>query len=147
MAVVRNTVLARCTPEEAFDYLSDQRNELEWGPMCEAVEKISDGPVGVGTRFRAKWRGSPPAELEILTYDRPRSWTAVSRGGVDVHFTGTVEPTAEGVRVTGELRPSARGLYRLLVPVLVFLMRRDGPAAVEGMRQALERRHRQSASQ
>lgn len=143
MAVVRNTVLARCTPEEAFDYLSDQRNELEWGSSCEAVEKLTDGPVGVGTRYRAKWKGSPPAELEILTFDRPRSWTSVSRGSVEIHFTGTVEPTVEGVRVTGELRPAARGLYRLLVPVMTLLMRRDGPATVEGMREALERRHQE----
>lgn len=145
MAVVRNVVLARCTPEEAFDYLSDQRNELEWGPSCEAVEKLTDGPVGVGTRFRAKWRGSPPAEVEILTYDRPRSWTAVSRGGMDVHFRGTVEPTSEGVRVIGELRPTGRGLYRPLVPVFVFLARREGPATIEGMREALERRHHDQA--
>lgn len=146
MAVVRNVVLAQCTPEEAFDYLSDQRNELEWGPSCEAVEKLTDGPVGVGTRFRAKWRGSPPAEVEVLTFDRPRSWTAISRGGLDLHFTGTIEPTAEGVRVTGELRPIASGLQRLLVPVMVFLMRREGPATVAGMREALERRHREQAT-
>jgi hypothetical protein len=145
MAVIRNTVLAPCTPEQAFDYLSDQRNEVEWGSTCQAVEKLTDGPVGVGTRFRAKWKGSPAAELEILTFDRPRSWTVVSRGGVDVHFTGTIEPTAAGVRVTGELRPTARGLYRLLLPVMVLLLRRDGPATEQGMREALERLHEESA--
>lgn len=145
MTVVRNTVLARCTPEEAFDYLSDQRNEQEWGPSCQAVEKLTDGPVGKGTRFRAKWKGSPPAEVEILTYDRPHSWTAVSRGGIDVHFTGTVEPTDEGVKVTGELRPTGHGLYRFLVPIFVFLTRREGPATVHGMREALERLHEDPA--
>ena len=145
MSVIRTTALARCTPEEAFDYLSDQRNELEWGPTCEAVEMLTDGPVGAGTRFRAKWKGGPASELEILTYDRPRSWTVISRGRVELHFTGTIKPTAEGVHVTGEFRPTAHGLSRLLVPVMVLLLRRDRPAVAAGMREALERLHRERA--
>ena len=40
------------------------RAELEWNPRCRAMEKLTDGPVGVGTRYRAKWKGSPHVELE-----------------------------------------------------------------------------------
>ena len=142
MASVRNIAHARCTPEEAFDYLSDHRNELDWGPSCEAVEKLTEGPIGVGTRFYAKWKGSPPAELEILTFDRPRTWTAISRSrGIDMHFSGTVEPTDDGVRVVGELQPTARGLLRLIVPIMVMSMRRESPATVKGMEKALQRLH------
>jgi hypothetical protein len=38
--------------------LSDHRSELEWNPTCQVMEKITDGPVGTGTRFRAKWKSS-----------------------------------------------------------------------------------------
>ena len=48
MTVIRNTVVIRCTPEQAFDYLSDLRNELDWNPTVQSVEKLTDGPVGVG---------------------------------------------------------------------------------------------------
>jgi hypothetical protein len=50
VTVISNTVEIRCTPEEAFDYLSDHRNELEWNPGIESIGKLTDGPVGLGTK-------------------------------------------------------------------------------------------------
>ncbi|RAS62306.1 hypothetical protein C8D87_108126 [Lentzea atacamensis] len=43
MVVLRNSVLIGCTPEEAFDHLSDLRAELEWNPKCQVMEKITEG--------------------------------------------------------------------------------------------------------
>lgn len=141
MTVIQHTFAARCTAEEAFDYLSDSRSELEWSPLCTEMQKLTDGPVGVGTRYRAKWKGNPPAEIEILTYDRPHMWTSISRGKVTVKYTGTVESTADGMRFTSQLEPTARGPYRLLLPVLSRLLKRSAPGAAERMRDSLERRH------
>ena len=86
MPVISNSVVIRCTPEEAFDYLSDHRSELEWNPTCQVMEKITNGPVGAGTRFRAKWKLSPVVELEILEYDRPRGWKVHNGGALEVTF-------------------------------------------------------------
>ena len=58
MTVIESTVLIQRPPEEVFDYLSDPRNELEWNPKVRVMEKLTDGPVGVGTKFRAKWTKS-----------------------------------------------------------------------------------------
>jgi hypothetical protein len=41
---------------DAFDYLSDLRTEAEWNDSCEVVEKLTDGPIGVGTTYRCCWR-------------------------------------------------------------------------------------------
>ena len=67
MTVISNSVEIRCTPEEAFDYLSDHRNELEWNPGIESIGKLTDGPVGLGTKYlrsvrdfaRKEWRFAP----------------------------------------------------------------------------------------
>jgi hypothetical protein len=53
VTVVSNSVEIRCTPEEAIDYLSDHRSELEWNPGIEPTGKLTDGPVGQGTRRQA----------------------------------------------------------------------------------------------
>jgi uncharacterized protein YndB with AHSA1/START domain len=53
--VIESTVLIQRHPEEVFDYLSDPRSELEWNPKVRVMEKLTDGPIGVGTRSRAKW--------------------------------------------------------------------------------------------
>lgn len=141
MAVIRNSVVLRCTPETAFDYLSDPRSELEWSPQCEAMEKMTDGPVGVGTVYRAKWKGSPPVELEIVHFDRPHTWTGHSRGGIEVIFTGTLEAVPEGTRFRADFRPRAHGWYRLIFPLFLVMVRRGERAAMGHIRDALERRH------
>ena len=38
-------------PEEVFDFLADARNEVHWNAWARRIEKLSDGPVGRGTRF------------------------------------------------------------------------------------------------
>ena len=68
MPLISNSTVTRCTPEAAFDYLSDHRSELEWNPRAELMEKITDLPVGVGTRYRAKWKSSPEVEVETIAY-------------------------------------------------------------------------------
>ena len=84
MPVIRNSVILRCPPEVVFDYLSDHRAELEWNPKCERMEKLTEGPVGLGTRYRAKWKSSPSVELETVAFERPHSWTMHNGGPIEV---------------------------------------------------------------
>lgn len=37
--------------EETFAFVSDFRNAGRWDPRTYSVEKVTDGPIGVGTRF------------------------------------------------------------------------------------------------
>ena len=72
------TEIAR-TPEDVFDYLSDMGNEVRWNPDCISMEQLTDGPVGVGTRFRAKWKQGPVVFTEVTAYERPSNWTLRER--------------------------------------------------------------------
>jgi hypothetical protein len=140
MPVIKNSVLIHCSPEEAFDYLSDLRTELEWNPDCESMEKLTDGPVGVGTRYRAKWRPGPYAEVEILGYDRPHSWKMRSRASLEVDFSARLEPVAEGSMLYVDFEPIPHGWFKLIFPVLFLVMRRQERANMIRIRTALERR-------
>jgi uncharacterized protein YndB with AHSA1/START domain len=53
LAYRTETVIHR-PPEEVFEFCSDLRSELQWNPKVKYVEKLTDGPVGVGTRYRAR---------------------------------------------------------------------------------------------
>jgi len=107
MSEIRNSVILRCSPEVAFDYLSDLRAELEWNPKCESMEKLTDGPVGLGTKYRAKWKGSPAVQLETVAFDRPRGWTMHNDGPLEVTFTCRLEPVGEGP----DFMPPSRQLH------------------------------------
>ena len=98
MTVISNSVEIRCTTEQAFDYLSDHRSELEWNPGIESIEKLTDGPVGLGTRYLAKWKSAPKAvEVETTAFDRPHGWT--------VHNGGPVEGTVDYLSPQPEYTP------------------------------------------
>jgi len=52
--------MIRRSPEDVFESCSDLRSELQWNPKVKYVEKLTDGPVGIGTRYRARWANSGP---------------------------------------------------------------------------------------
>ncbi len=144
MAEIRNTVTIRCQPEDAFYYLSDHRAELEWNPACTMMEKISDGPVGLGTRYRAKWNSSPTVELETVAYDPPHSWTMHNGGPIDVTFTCRVDSAPEGTRLSVKFVPRPHGWFRLIFPIFLLVVRRQERANMGYIRDALEARARTS---
>lgn len=140
MSVIRISVNLPCSPETAFDYLSDLRAELEWNPTCQAMEKLTEGPVGLGTRYRAKWKGSPYVELETVGFDRPRSWSMDNGGPIEVSFTCRLEPIAEGTRLHAEFAPTPHGWFRLVFPIFLVMIRRQEAANMGHIRDAIERR-------
>jgi hypothetical protein len=140
LLMIRNSVVVRCSPETAFDYLSDHRAELEWNPKCQVMEKITPGPVGVGTKYRAKWKSSPIVEIETVAYDRPRSWTMHNGGAIETTFTCRLEPVSAGVRLHADFDPTPHGWFRLVFPLFLLMARRDERANMNYLRDALERR-------
>jgi hypothetical protein len=138
--VIRNSVTLHCSPELAFDYLSDLRAELEWNPKCESMEKLTEGPVGLGTRYRGKWKSSPYVELETMAFERPTGWTMHNGGPIEVTFTCRLEPVPEGTRLSASFEPKPHGWFRLIYPVFLIMIRREERANMGHLRAAVERR-------
>jgi carbon monoxide dehydrogenase subunit G len=127
---------------EVFAYLSDFSTTREWDPGVTEAERLDDGPVGLGSRFRvvARFLGREaeliyeivalrPGELVTL---RAESATVVSLDTMtfsDVSAGGTL------VRYDADLR--LKGLLRLADPLLLLAFRRTGDRALDGLRAAL----------
>ena len=113
MAVISNSAEIRGTPEEASGYLSDHRSELEWNPGIEPAGNLTDGPVGLGTRYLAKWKSAPEAvEVETIAYDRPHGWSVHNDGPVEVTVTISLQPTAAGTRLSSDFEVRPHGFFR-----------------------------------
>jgi uncharacterized protein YndB with AHSA1/START domain len=118
-AVLQNGVDLARRAEEVFDYLSDLRNEKEWNPKMQLVEAVTDGPLRAGSKFRAKWQGSPVTIVEYITYDRPKAWSATAPSkSLTIDFYGTVTPTETGSRLDVRMTVIPHGPLRLLLPLL-----------------------------
>jgi uncharacterized protein YndB with AHSA1/START domain len=110
--------------DEVFAFVSDARNVVEWLPGSPERRKVTDGPIGVGTRFEATDHIAGRAfehTQEIIDFEQDRRVTTRISAPWNGDYGIRVEPTDEGtllmVDVTG--RPTGVfGLFRLLPEAL-----------------------------
>lgn len=143
MTVIENTVQIDRAPEDVFDYLVDLRNELEWNPGTESMEKLTDGEMGVGTRFLAKWKQSKHIEVECTEYERPRRWTYVNGGPVSVTLTIELTAHGTGTQLHSSFDAQPNGWFRLVFPIFIRMMRRHERQNMANLKAALEQPARQ----
>jgi uncharacterized protein YndB with AHSA1/START domain len=124
VAVIEADADIRQSPEEVFDYCSDPEHEPEWNIRMKRIQKLTDGPVGLGARYRMEFTAGPPAIGEVVRFERPRSWQLV--GGSRVlrsGWTGRVLPYGDGAHLALRMEVQLRGP---LAPALPLVRRRMG---------------------
>lgn len=126
MPTFENTTFIRAPREAVFDALSDLRGELVWNPKVELMEKITDGAVGLGTRFRAKWKLSQVLTAECVRFDRPDGWTYVNGGPIEVRLDADLVDAPDGTLVRTRFEPHPHGpAARLKYPLFLLAIRRE----------------------
>ena len=139
MAVIKNSVQIHRSPEEVFDYLVDLRNELEWNPDAQSMEKKTDGPINVGTKFLAKWKQSQLIEVECTRFDRPHGWAYSNGGALSVVFDVTLTPQGTGTLLAAHFDARPHGLLKLFFPVLLQMLKRAEKRNMRDIKNALEK--------
>ena len=128
MAHIIGTVTIDAPVEEVFDLVADERNEPRYNPRIVRAEKVSEGPVGTGSRFVAEPKGmgaKGTMTLEVLEYDRPHRLHNVVRSSyMQVDGTLTFEEVEDGTRLRWDWDMRLVGRMRMLFPVLALI----GPA-------------------
>jgi hypothetical protein len=142
MANVNGEILIERPVEEVFDFVADQRNEPIYNPRMQQSEKITDGPIGVGTRFRATARsGRRGVEMliEVTEFQRPSRFGArTTMSSVDVDGGLTFDPVDGATRMSWSWRVSPRGPLRLLGPLVARIGRRQERAIWTGLKAQME---------
>lgn len=129
---------------EVFDFVADERTEPLYNRALLQSEKVTDGPIGVGTRFaaiHAPARRPVEMTIEVTEYDRPRtlgSHTTMSWADVRGALTFEASGTRTRMRWAWDVQP--KRLARLLMPVVGVVGRRQERAVWEGLRRYLEHR-------
>lgn len=141
MSTIAGEILIGRPPTEVFDLVADERNRYD--PRIEHAELLTDGPLGVGTRFRSvsSSRGrTTEMVVELTAYERPRHLASTTHvASMDIHSDLFFEPRGAGgtrMRWRSDLEP--HGLLRVLTPVLGLVGRRQTRRIWEGLRQRLE---------
>ncbi len=142
MAHVHGDVVIDRPVDEVFDFVADERNEPTYNAAMTRVEKLTDGPIGQGTRYRATVTsmGRPvDMVIETTSYERPTvlastttmSW-AVIRG------TLAFAPDGEATRLTWDWDVAPTGPSRLMGPLVGIVGRHQEARIWSGLKHRLE---------
>ncbi len=151
MTKLHETIETALNIDAAFAYLADFANAQEWDPGVASAERIDDGPVGVGARYRLGVRVGGrvvPMEYRISAIDPPNGVVLQGSGsGVTATDTIAFQKIAAGTRIdyTAEIRLG--GVMRLIQPLLGGTFARIARDASGGMQRQLDLRASQQSSE
>lgn len=132
-------------PEEVFDYVTDPSKLSTWQPVNRGIEQLTEGPPGLGSRFRERTKPPGAREFEQITefvaFDRPRLLKVhVVAGPVPADGTWAFAPEGAGTRVTFTAEGELHGVMKLLGPITTRLMARQFAGYHRNLRRNVEAR-------
>jgi uncharacterized protein YndB with AHSA1/START domain len=127
-------------PERVFAFMADPANRPRWQGDTRAVEPLSDGPPGVGTRWRARSDRLGSYELGYTEFEPGRGW--VEQGvvhGIPGRIRVALSPEGESsTRLRIRVEMALRGTRRLLEPAIGPMVRRQMTQDIERVERLLD---------
>jgi hypothetical protein len=142
MANIEGAIFIERPPGEVFDFVADERHEPMYNPQMVRVEKLTSGPVGEGTKYRAWMRSGMRTEemlIETTRFDPPRILSSsTTLRNMTIHGTLEFSPEGEGTRMSWSWQLEPKGLLRMLRPVVDLLGRRQEKRIWTGLKGLME---------
>lgn len=127
-----------CPREEIFLFLANFENEPLWKANVIEKKKVTDGPIGVGTKWREKVRMiGPPAvnTFEVTEYEPDSKLSYKNAGPFSALVHYTLAPLTGGTKfqITSEI-----GLPRLARPLMSALYKKSMQTMLSSLKEHLE---------
>lgn len=141
MRPITGEILIEAPRAAVFDFVANECNEPLYNPNMLRADQLTQGPVGVGTRFTAVMKGprSTTVAIEYTGFNRPQVLNSLSRtAGMDIE--GELSFAAEGnqTRLTWIWRLRPRGALRLVTPLVRALGSRQEHNNWQALKKYLE---------
>lgn len=129
-------------PQPLFDLLSDASRASELAPAVKQMEKLTGGPVGVGTRYRETrvMKGKVhETELEVVRYEQPAVYAMRNvTNGIETVYEYRLVPEGEGTRIFLSATVQGSGLKKLMVPLVAGILKREDGDHLARLKQVAE---------
>jgi len=133
MATVERSIVVKAPLERIFAFLADHANDPQWLPGMVGSRNFT----GEGTDYRWEWTFkmagiSFDGTGQVLEYDPPGRYAVKTQGGVVSTWAWTLEPEAEGTRLSLRMEYAIPGaaLGKLAEKLL---LKQNEKAADEGL--------------
>jgi ribosome-associated toxin RatA of RatAB toxin-antitoxin module len=135
--------VVRAAPAEVFSFLADFANWPRWQSDMQTTSLVEGQPGQVGARYRyvSKAMGQTfDSTVRVVRVEALREVAFEGDWAGMIRPSGryVVEPDAQGTRVTLNPYPEARGVGRLISPLLSLMIKRLNRQHLEALRKELE---------
>jgi len=144
MIKIESSILFHRPVAEVFDYLSDFQNGTQWQTGLLGVGRITEGPIGVGTRFtsvRKAMGRKMESGIEFTAFELNKKFTIKSYSGSSPFKQSFLfEDTGEGTRVNTIFELELGGLMKVAEPLIAPGVRREMKADFDNLKEIIESR-------
>jgi hypothetical protein len=140
--LVQGDIVIERSIDEVFDFVADERNEPKYNPQMTRAEMVTEGPIGVGTKFHSVMTGvgrGAVMTIEVTEFDRPRRLgSATHLPSMDINGTLLFEAQGQSTRMKWLWNIEPRGFYKLLGPIVRRFGERQELAIWTGLKKVME---------
>ena len=138
------TIVINRPIEEVFAFMGNLENGPQWQPGLLEVRRVSDGPLGIGTKFSfvRQFMGRKMEAISECIYYKLNSELAFksSTGPMAFTFSWLFEPTAEGTQLTALIKMQPKGFMGLAEPLIAANVGRDMETQFGDLKNLIESR-------
>jgi Polyketide cyclase / dehydrase and lipid transport len=146
--LVQGDIIINRPIDEVFDFVADERNEPQYNPQMTLAEMMTQGPIGVGTKFHSVMTGVGRAAdmtIEFTEFDRPRRLASATHiSNMDINGTLLFEAEGQSTKMKWLWNIELRGFYKLLAPIVRRMGERQELAIWTGLKKVMEAQSRPS---
>ena len=142
MASWRTSEWVEASPRTVFAALTDFENGDKWSNDIVSAEKITPGPVGLGTRFREIRRingRQATAVIAVSAFEQGRSYSAESRAmGMTCSYHYALTEECGGTRIDLEMEVSGNLLMLPMRRFMLSVLKRSDAGHLKTFKSAIE---------
>lgn len=124
--------------QEVWTFLSDMNNAGKWMTGITHMKPITSGSIGVGSKFSFPARGAE-RESEVTAWV-PKKLLALTstQGGVTATYEYSLTGNEQWIQVQLHAVCQAKGVWRLVHPLILFLMKKSDSGHLLNLKRAIE---------
>jgi uncharacterized protein YndB with AHSA1/START domain len=130
--------------DEVWAYVTDVTNDPAWHSDILEATKTSEGPIGIGTVWHARFKpsmGISEGDMRVVTFEPNRR--QVMKGDIGpMHPTLTylLEPSDVGTTFTRHVQISVSGWMKIMSPMMGMMLPKQNKGFLANLKRVLEER-------
>ena len=130
------------SPQEVFEVISNPTEATKFLDNITESTKLTEGPVAVGTVFRETRVVSgkeASADLLVNAFEPPTHvGISTETEGIKVDYHYRLSSEGDGTRLTWVCELEARGLRKMMLPVVAAILKKEDGEHLQRMKTYLE---------